>query len=116
MIFHTTVNRLDLLQKLKDNRDQHEETYNLAVQGYMEAVTQELKDKLESLEEGDDIGRYIQNVKPEEHLDDYDEVIGMMEMNIDSEITLDQALFRQYVMDQWQWKQQFTMSTSAYTS
>jgi hypothetical protein len=116
MSFHTTVNRLDLLKKLQDNRDQHEQIYTLAVQGYIEAVTQELKDKLQAVKDGDDISRHLTNVKPENHLDDYDEVIGMMSMNIESEVTLDQSLFRQYVMDQWNWKQQFVTSTSLYTS
>jgi hypothetical protein len=42
--------------------------------------------------------------EPQDHTIDYDRVIKMLEMSVDSLIELDEGAFDQYVMDNWSWK------------
>jgi hypothetical protein len=52
---------------------------------------------------------------PESHEKAYDQIIRMMEMSVDQEITLTCSQFGCFVMDDWDWKEKWAASNSAYT-
>lgn len=111
------VSRVDLLERVKKNRDQHKEQYEKAMEEYRLAVIVELEEWLEKAKGGKDVSRRTVLDKPEDHTDEYDRVIDMLEMSVDQEITLDANSFNQYVRDEWHWKERFgssIRSTSAY--
>lgn len=46
----------------------------------------------------------------------YDQIIRMMEMSIDTEITLTADQFSSFVMDDWNWKSNFNAVNATYSS
>lgn len=104
----------DLLQQLKINRDKHIKEYNEAMIGYREALVEEIRRKLELAEKGQDVDHTLKTVRPNSFEQYYNEAIGMMEWSIETEVELDRADFKQYVQDEWGWKNQFSLTTSMY--
>jgi hypothetical protein len=110
------VSKARLLEALKRNRDDHVVKYNEAMTGYVVAVRKELQEKLDALTRGKKVSPYSKHHEPESHLDDYDTVIGMLDMAGDDAIELTQRDYIQYVKDEWGWKQQWTASNTGYMS
>jgi hypothetical protein len=51
---------------------------------------------------------------PTEYSKEYNRAIRMLELSVEPEIELEEAIFNQLVMDEWSWKQNFTTSNSMY--
>lgn len=109
------VYRERLLEVLRSNRSIHAETFQKAMKGYTRETIKELEQKLADVKAGKEIQRHMINVAPACHTDEYDEVIGLLEMSDQETLILDQSLYRQYVKDDWGWKQSWVASTSTYT-
>ena len=110
------VKRAELLEKVKTNREKHVSEYREAVVGYKKAAKaevtramQRLHHSIEELEVGDCVLQV-----PENHAKDYDQVIEMLKMCVDDEITVRADEFACYVMDDWGWKEEFLEVTGAY--
>jgi hypothetical protein len=103
-----------LKAKLRENRDSHHDQFEKAWQGYCKMVRAELEHKLERIKAGKPIDRYLGHTPPEDHTGDYDDVIAMLEMMLDESIELTQGQFKQYVQDDWGWKEQWVTSNTAY--
>ena len=120
----TTVLKSDLLEKVKKNRKLHIEEYKEACDGYRLKALQKLEDVIGELKarglrvkSGETIGLDSISfglVVPVSHEKDYDQVIMMLEMSVDEKVRLLSDEFACYVMDDWDWKQQFTASNSFY--
>jgi hypothetical protein len=108
------IPREALVAKLQENRTKHEADYQTALEGFRESVIEDLQEKLELAQDGKDVERYIKHVKPESHLEEYDEAIEMYSMTVQQIITLPQSDFRQLVRDNWNWKQTWTASNTGY--
>jgi hypothetical protein len=109
-----TVSKTALLKVLSDNRGSHHDLYEKAWTGYCKAVRAELEDMLDRVKAQKPIPRFLGNLPPEDHTADYDDVIDMLGMALGDEIELTQAQFKQYVKDDWGWKEQWTAHTSTY--
>lgn len=118
-----------LMEKVLANRELHEETYEKAMIGFRSEAQLALFEKLESLEQFDDdendevwdgdikrgrTGLYISIQGPEYHGDDYDRVLEMLRLTDQESISLNEEQFAKYVMDEWEWKESFHISTTAY--
>lgn len=137
----TTVNRLDLLAKLKENREEHIKQYELAIAGYKEEAIKNLNEavkrakkriqkkhkELKSLLENfdpklDEYGDYltltsgesIQLDKPRLYKDAYDKAIAMFEWEVNETVDLDTAEFVCFVQNQWDWTADFSTVTTKY--
>ncbi|NIU00294.1 MAG: hypothetical protein GWN01_04965 [Nitrosopumilaceae archaeon] len=110
------VQKNELLEKLLANRTNHVEEYEKAVEGYREAVIEELQGYLDDAIEGRRVKTHIIFDEPSCHKKDYDTVIEMLQMSVDDEICITMNEFRQYVQDQWNWKESFSMTNSKYLS
>lgn len=112
--FAITVNKADLLAKLRENRAAHSATYDKAWEGYERVIRQELEDKLDRIKAHKPVERWLGGEAPEDHTSDYDDVIEMLEMGLGNTIDLTQGQFRQYVKDDWGWRAAWITSNSKY--
>lgn len=113
-----------LLEKVLVNREKHIAEYEDSVIGYKEAAVAaiekgmtNLKRQVEELESGETmhLGAVTFNLQvPENHEKDYDQVIAMLEMSVEDEITIKSDEFACYVMDDWDWKDQFKNVSAMY--
>ena len=115
MSLSVRVNKSDLLAVLKKNRETHRENYERARDGFIKLLTKELEDKLDMIREGERIPQlHFDNRQPEDHTDEYDTIIGMLEMSTDGTIELSYQQYQQWVEDNWNWKQLWTTSNTQY--
>lgn len=110
------VKKEDLLNKVRVNRDAHRDIFLRAQEKYREAIIAELDRMLEDARSGRKISRFISLPEPEDHTEDYDRAIGMLEMELRGEIELTETDFAIYVLDQWAWRKAWASSTASYLS
>lgn len=108
------VNKQELLDVLQENRDAHEALYQRALDGYKDKVRAELENYLRRVEDGEVLRISVALPKPENHLDEYDRAIRMVEMSVDDVLELREKEFASLVMNDWGWMQQFLATTSYY--
>jgi hypothetical protein len=97
------MKKAELLKKVQENRTKHVEEYDETVQAYREACHTEL-------------GKAIRfNLPcPHNHVEDYDQVISMLEMSVDEIIEVTAEVFACYVLDRWEWKMEFEATRTMY--
>lgn len=118
------VNRDELLAVLRKNREQHVQDYNAACIGYrdvalrrIEESFQEARSIVNRLKEGQTVsvvGFRINLSVPVSYEKAYDQIIRMMEMSVDTEIVLTASQFACFVMDDWEWKEEWASSNAQY--
>jgi hypothetical protein len=109
------VKAVDLLKILKLNRAGHRENYEKAFDGYRKECIRVLEQNLNLLKEGKKQAVQFSEIPPDDHTEDYDRVIAMLEMSVDKTIELTASDFAQYVQDNWVWKHSWTASNSKYS-
>lgn len=110
------VNKAELLDVLRKNREAHEKTFIKAWKGYKATVLEILEKAYKDAQGGDLNAWRIHLVQPINQVGDYDRAIRKMEMSQHDEIYLDDREFAQYVMDDWAWKASFTESSAMYVN
>lgn len=110
----TTVRKDELLTILRANREQHRGIFEKAVEAYTEQLMKWHRDQADRLLRGEVAERAVRLPQPEDHTDDYDTMIKMMEMEVGDTVTLEFHLFQELVMDQWRWSGTFAANTSSY--
>ena len=112
------VKKPELLEVLRTNRAKHEEEYKEAHKNYLEEVYTTLKRSLENLDgkEDPELSKLTMLIRPKNYLQEYDRAIKMIEMTTQDEITLTEDDFDKLVLDNWQWKDNFTAMNSFYNS
>jgi hypothetical protein len=111
-----TVNKQKLLDKLQENRAQHEKDYEDARKGYLETALEELDQLAEQFQQGNPVRITSALAVPECHLEDYDRAIQMLGWHLGEEIDLSIEEFTNYVQDKWDWKSSWTVRNSVYLS
>ena len=106
--------RVELLEKLKENRENHQEAFELALVAYRDQAVAELEAMLAEAREGKRIRRSVSLVEPVNQTKEYNQAIMMLEMSVDERITLNEQEFACFVMDRWRWKEQFALTASSY--
>ena len=119
-----TVSKVELLRAVAANREQHRSAFEIALNGFLAESQRELASLVEKVRNRDvraakspftTRGIYIDLPLPEDHTADYDRVLRMLAMSVDENIELSGQEFRSYVMDDWDWKEQWSASNSLYT-
>lgn len=111
-----TVSRDELLEVLRRNRDAHRKAFIKAQGLYRERAIGELDRALADARAGNGIRLSISMPVPEDHTDDYDREIRMLEMSVHERVTLASHLFDQVVMDHWRWSASWASNTMSYLS
>jgi len=108
------VNKAERLFKVKANRDQHRKIFLEAMEGFRKAAIKRLDEMIAIAKSGKKIELYVSLTQPEDHTKDYDRVISMVEMSVEKELMLFEEEFSHYVLDDWDWKEQFLGTTQSY--
>lgn len=100
------VNKIKLIEILKTNRDTHRKEYEEALANFKKAYLLELQEALKVVSAEGVVSDhfYFETKPPISAIDSYDEIIEMLEMSVDENVSLDSASFQCYVKDQWGWK------------
>lgn len=110
------VRTAELRAKVQANRDQHRGQYERAMKGWRREATRICQQGIDECAAGTRVLVIATDAPPQDHTKDYDRVLAMIEMSAEDTITLDETSFRQYVLDDWRWKEEWSVSTSKYLS
>jgi hypothetical protein len=106
-----------LYEKVVSNREKHKKEYEEAVEDYKAAVLRISQANLK-LAKTADLNKFkeIRSIPPSpmNYLSSYEKSISMLEHTVEEEIEIDDGLYSQLVLDQWAWKDNFTLSNSSY--
>ena len=114
-----TVKKNELLTVLLKNKSQHYDECNIAKKGYKLILIKKLVSLLQRAKRGrihtNEVVMELHTLQePESHIKDYDRVIKMIQMCTKDELIVTEQEFQKYVMDDWEWKERFTTTNSAY--
>ena len=120
------IERVKLLEKVRENREKHVTEYNEAVQDYIDLVQEVLASNLKTVKKNIKIAKDMNSVKadfdsqrplprsPMTYENEYNRAISMLEMSNDDVIEIESEVFNQLVLDEWDWKNNFVVSNMAY--
>lgn len=109
-----TVDKATLLDTLRTNRDEHRAIFEKAMEVYAEKMIEELERRIAEIKAKSKIRRGFSLPEPEDHTDDFDTAIQMLEWDIGDEVNLSMGEFQQYIQNEWRWQQAFAGSTQSY--
>ena len=126
----TSIDRLSLVEAIKNNRDAHIAEYGEAMTEYKKelhakliAINAKLTNALADVSndssgivsayEGVDMS--VNLTKPRSFQKEYDRVLRRLAMAIDTHVVLTESEFNTYVCDEWSWKGDFMRSTAMYS-
>lgn len=109
------VDTQELLKRIRENRDKHRAIFESALEGFKTQVIEHLEKRLEQVRKGKVPDLMIRLPQPEDHTEDYDCVIDMLETHTKDTIQISNQEFAMYVRDDWSWKRQFVATASNYT-
>ena len=135
----TVVNTTKLLETLRANREAHVQEYKEAVAGYLVEARQRLEGEFEKAkgelqkafrrtqqeletfdpEKATDTIVFCKGIAftltaPRDYTEAYDQAIEMMEWETRETVELNATEFRCFVMNKWDWMEDFKMSTMNY--
>lgn len=108
------VRREELLDALRKNREAHREVFLRSLEGFKKKAIEILEEKLATARKGIRDSVFVNLQRPTDQTREYDRWIRAMEMETRDEIELTMQDFGTYIMDEWNWKAQFTATTSQY--
>lgn len=111
------VQRDELLVKVRQNREDHRKELDEAMVEMFKDIAAHHQEQLDIFEAGDilELDTNYNFPVPEDHDDEYDQVITMLEMSVDAELVLSYNEFQQYVMDKWHWKNEHVRTMAFYS-
>jgi hypothetical protein len=113
------VNRIELLNIVRENKEKHIRDFNESVEDYKKAAINVAQKNLELAQTGElDKIAAIKGMpqKPASFEKEYNRAERMLELSVEEVIEVEQDVFNQLVLDEWAWKHQFTASASLYKS
>src|SRR3954465_4167150 len=109
-----TVQVADLREILIANRAKHKGEFEVAFERYRDAAILWFEERLSVLEKGEAPDTWFRLPLPEDHTDDYDRMIHMLDMHTEKTIGLSGHEYQNYVDDQWPWTPSTTASNQFY--
>jgi len=110
-----SVKKAELVKVLTTNRDIHKKEHEEALQGYLILVTKALKKKLKKVEAGKEFDLNFYNlVKPENHEDDYQNVIDMLGVTGQESVDITMDDYQKYYKNNWSWHGHWHLSNKMY--
>jgi hypothetical protein len=109
------VNKNDLLTKLKANREIHSTEYAEMKEEYRLSAVKGLQKMVRDAKKGN-IKLSLQISKPTNYTDEYDEIIGMLEMSVEDTFVITQEEYKQYVLNIWNWSASNNLMKTSYLS
>ena len=104
-----------LVKKLRENQSKHHDIFEQALLGWQKECIRILNKNIEQVRLGKlKAALYLHEQIPSDHTKDYEVVIGLLLLSTSAEVELEAAEYRRFVMDDWDWKQEWTASTTKY--
>jgi hypothetical protein len=114
-----TVDKAALLDTLRTNRSNHKAEYDKAVAAYTKRFVEEAKrfadEAVRRASNKMGFAQFQWLPVPEEHTDDFDRAIQMLEWSVSETVELSEYDFQSYVQNNWRWASSFASNTSSYT-
>jgi hypothetical protein len=110
------VEKSDLIERLKQNRDEHRAIFERAQSVYREKVIEELDRALDDAKNGRKILRFLNLPEPEDHTREFDTAIQMLEWDTSGTVELTRRDFARYVQNEWEWRASFSANTESYSA
>jgi hypothetical protein len=111
-----TCETTEVLKTLKKNRGAHAEMVYEAKQGYLKKAKNALETRLLEVKLGKAVPLKFDLSMPEDHTDDYDTAIKMLEMHQSDTIELGTSNIRRFIEDKWDWARGFYLHNSTYST
>ncbi len=108
------LSKEDVLVALSNNRDNHLAKFEEAMEGYKEQAIKTLEEHIAQIKANDPQRVILALPLPEDHTEDYERAIDMLQWSLDDEVVLNRQEFRTYIQDDWGWKQEFESTYSLY--
>lgn len=111
------MNRLQLLDIVRDNKEKHVAQFIESVADYKVLVLQIAQGNAKLAKSGDlEQFKRIKSVPsaPTSYENDYARAIRMLELSVEEIIEIEEDVFNQLVLDEWSWKRGFTAATMSY--
>lgn len=111
------MNRVDLLEIVRANKEKHVAEFLEAVEDYKKLVLTLSQANMKLAKTGD--LEQFKKIKPlpsapVSYEDSYKRAIRMHELSVEDIIEVEEDVFNQLVLDEWVWKRNFTTSNSLY--
>jgi len=109
------VKKTDLIELVQKNKKTHLEQYELAIEGYWKTMAEkadELREKAAA--RAKPVNVVINIFKPQNHLEEYETALKMLEMHQSGTIEISKEEFEKYALDKWSWKREWALSNSTY--
>lgn len=107
------VDKSALINKIKENKENHIKEYEKAVVAYKKEALKQLKDQVEKVE-GGSLKARLDLVSPVNSADNYDKIILMFEMEVEHIVELSQSEFNEYIHDETHFAISSKMSNMTY--
>lgn len=111
----TKVERLKLLETLRQNLTRHSSIVQEARNGYIQKAKMALENRMEQLRKGELVSLHFNLALPMDYSAVYKAAISMLEWNTDTHVELAPDEFRQLVNDEWDWQSSFLGSSMRYS-
>lgn len=113
------MRRLELLGIVVGNKEKHVIEFDESVIDYKALVLQTASDNLALAQTGEE--KQFARIKsmppsPRSYEDSYRRAIRMLELSIEDVIEVEEEVFNQLVLDEWNWKNSFTTNSTLYKS
>jgi hypothetical protein len=107
------IKKEDLIAKIKEHKKNHIEEFEEAAEIYKKEAAKALNKMKKDISNGN-FDVHFQLRAPENRVDEYDKILTQLEWEQRNVLTLSQYEFNQYVLDEYNWRQQASMSNSFY--
>lgn len=104
----------DILEKLRANRAKHVEVFTKAQEAFRAAYIKECRKKASDAAAGKPITQETSLAMPHSFEREYTRAEQMYAMTTETEVELEQDLFRQLILDEWSWSHSFNTTNSGY--
>jgi hypothetical protein len=106
----------DLLKHVRENKKKHNSILRQATRGYWKECRGRISAARKAVSQKDFDWRepLMQLRVPEDHSDDYNSAIRMLEMCAEPIIEISREDFEAYVMNKWHWRSTFIATSVAY--
>jgi hypothetical protein len=115
-MYSINVEVVNLLAKLKENREKHIDEYNNTMKLYRNVAIIKLQDALTAAKSDGEFNPNVDLKKPVSYEKEYNKAIAMLEATSDATVSITDDEFDNYYLDNWSWKHSFSSSSSSYSS
>jgi len=110
-----TINKKNLVTTLYKNMETHNKEYNEVMVKYLAMAVKAVDKLLKKLKKGEvNTSLYIDLQKPKSNVQDYKTAIEMLELEVNTNVTISEREFRQYIKNEWEWTRSFEFSKTTY--